>query len=389
MSTYTRRIVLWISLPVVAFAVVGGFLSQAATARDDFYPNLRIFENVVSLIMGNYVEKVDADKVMGGAMHGLAESLDPDSAYLTPDLVKQIEANAPLPAGDVGIDLTRQYYLRVIAARDGSPADRAGIRTGDYIRIIGDTPTREMSVFEGMRRLRGAPGSKIAITVIRGSTADPHVIELTREATPTTDVTGKVLQPGIGYLRIAAVGARTADQAKARVAELTRGGASKLIVDIRRASGGSIDGGIALARLFVGNGTITSKETKGDQRQAITASAGDGSITLPTTLLIDTGTSGGAELFAAALLGNKRADVIGEHTIGRAAEQHLVKLPDGSGLWLTTARFLTPDGSALHEKGIEPTVAVDEPEVEFGQQPPSGDPILEKALERLGEKKAA
>jgi carboxyl-terminal processing protease len=388
MSTHTRRIVLWISLPVVAFAVVGGFLSQA-TARDDFYPNLRIFENVVSLIMGNYVEKVDADKVMGGAMHGLADSLDPDSAYLTADLVKQIEADNPLPAGDVGIDLTRQYYLRVIASRDGSPADRAGIRTGDYIRIIGDTPTREMSVFEGMRRLRGAPGSKIALTVIRGSTADPHVIELTREAMPTTDVTGKVLQPGIGYLRIAAVGARTSDQAKARVAELTRSGASKLIVDVRRASGGSIDGGIALARLFVGNGTITSKETKGNQRQAITASAGDGSITLPTTLLIDTGTSGGAELFAAALLGNKRADVIGEHTIGRAAEQHLVKLPDGTGLWLTTARFLTPDGSALHEKGIEPTVAVDEPEVEFGQQPPSGDPILEKALERLGEKKAA
>ncbi|MDR1989458.1 MAG: PDZ domain-containing protein [Acidobacteriaceae bacterium] len=382
MSTHTRRLVLWISLPVVAFAVVGGFLSQA-TARDDAYPSLRMFENVVSLITGNYVEPVNIDKVMNGAMHGLADSLDPDSAYLTPDLVKQIEANAPLPAGDVGLDLTRQYYLRVIATRDGSPAERAGIRTGDYIRIIGDTPTREMSVFEGMRRLRGVPGSTVTVTVIRGSTTDPHVIELMREAIPTTDVTGKILQPGVGYLRIAAVSPRTAEQTKARVAELTRAGASKLIVDVRRTSGGTLDGGIALAKLFVKNGTITSKESKDNHHQVVSSDAKDGSITLPTTLLVNIGTSGGAELFAAALLGNKRADAIGEHTIGRAAEQHLVKLPDGSGLWLTTSRYLTPDGSPLHEKGIEPTVSVDEPEVEFGQQPPTGDPILEKALEQI------
>jgi carboxyl-terminal processing protease len=388
MFTNPRRIVLWISLPVVAFVVGGGLLSQA-TARDDAYPNLRMFENVVSLITGNYVEPVNVDKVMNGAMYGLADSLDPDSAYLTPDLVKQLDTNAPLPAGDVGLDLTRQYYLRVIATRDGSPADRAGIRTGDYIRIIGETPTREMPVFEGMRRLRGAPGSTVTVTVIRGSTADPHVIELTREAVPTTDVTEKILKPGIGYLRITTVGPHTAEQVKARVAELSRAGATQLVVDVRRTSGGTIDGGIALAKLFVAHGTITSKETKDNQRQAITATTGDGSITLPTTLLTSIGTSGGAELFAAALLGNQRADVIGEHTIGRAAEQHLVKLPDGSGLWLTTVRYLTPDGSALHEKGIIPTVPVDEPEVEFGQQPPTGDPILEKALEHLSEKTAA
>ena len=118
-------------------------------------------------------------------MHGLADSLDPDSAYLPPDQVKQIEANAALPAGDVGIDLTRQGYLRVIAARDGSPAAKAGLMTGDYVRAIDDKPTREMSVFEGMRALRGAPGSKVSLTIIRDSANDPHVVELTREAVPT------------------------------------------------------------------------------------------------------------------------------------------------------------------------------------------------------------
>jgi carboxyl-terminal processing protease len=388
MSRSTRRIVLWISTPVVAFAIIGGVLSKA-TAREDTYPQLRIFADVVDKITGDYVDKVNVDKVMAGAMHGLADSLDPDSAYLSADQVKQIESNAALPTGDVGLDLTRQYYLRVIATRDGSPADKAGLRTGDYVRIIDDMPTREMSVFEGMRRLRGAPGSKVKLTIIRGSTADPHVIELTRELIPATDVTGKMAAPGVGYVRIAAVGPKTAEQTKIRINELVKGGASKLIVDVRRASGGSLDGGVALAKLFVPTGTLTVKETRGAEKETIAAGTGDGSVTVPTTILIDTGTSGGAELFASALLGNKRADLIGEHTIGRAAQQKLVRLPDGSGLWLTTTRFLTPAGGPLHEKGLEPTVAVDEPDVEFGQPAPTTDPILDKALERLGQKKAA
>jgi carboxyl-terminal processing protease len=388
MSRSTRRIVLWISMPVVAFAIVGGMLSKAA-ARDDAYPQLRIFADVVDKITGDYVDKVDVDKVMAGAMHGLADSLDPDSAFLSPDQVSQIESNAPLPAGDVGLDLTRQYYLRVIATRDGSPADKAGLRTGDYVRIIGDMPTRQMSVFEGMRRLRGAPGTKVTLTIIRGSTADPHVVELTREPVPSVDVSSKIVAPGIGYVRVAAVGPRTAEQAKARIADVVKGGATKLIVDVRRASGGSLDGGVALAKLFVPSGTLTVKETRGADKQTIAAANGDGSVTLPTTLLVDTGTSGGAELFASAMVGNKRAELIGEHTIGRAAQQKLVHLPDGSGLWLTTTRFLTPDGGPLHEKGLEPTVAVDEPDVEFGQPAPTEDPVLDKALERLGQKKAA
>src|SRR5262249_37523769 len=162
-------------------------------------------------------------------------------------------------------------------------AAKAGIRTGDYVRLIDGTPTRQMSVYEGMRRLRGAPGTKVSLTIIRGSTQDPHVVELTREAAPTTDVTSKMAAPGVGYLRVAAVTAKTADQAKAQIADLTKNGAAKLIVDVRRASGGSLDGGLALARLFVGKGTLTSREVRGSQPVAVSAAAGDGSVTLPTT----------------------------------------------------------------------------------------------------------
>jgi len=377
-----------ISAPVIAFAIIGGFLGKVM-AREDTYQHLKIFDDVVGLITSSYVEEANIDRVMRGAMRGLAEGLDPESAYLTPDQVKQVESGAALAPAGVGLELTRQYYLRVIAARDNSPAAKAGLRSGDYIRMINDSPTHDMSVWEGMRALRGAPGTKVTVTVIRGNAADPHLVELTREAEPATEVTGRIAAPGIGYVRVAVVGSRTAAQVKSQVAELTKSGATKLVVDVRRTSTGTIDDGLALARLFVASGTLAIRETKNAPREPIAAAAGDGAIALPLALLVDTGTSAASEILAAAVVGNKRADLIGEHTIGRAATQKLVKLPDGSGLWLSTTRYLTPSGAALHEKGLEPTVAVDEPDVEFGQPPPTTDPILNKALERLSEKQAA
>src|SRR5215208_1444950 len=194
MSSRTRVLVMSISAPVIAFAILGGFLGRVM-AREDTYQHLKIFDDVVGLISSNYVEDADIDKVMKGAMHGLADALDPDSAYLTPAQVKQVESGAPLPPAGVGLELTRQYYLRVIAARDNSPAAKAGLRTGDYIRAINDMPTREMSVWEGMRALRGAPGTKVSITVIRGNAADPHVVDLVRQAEPASAVTGSIKTP--------------------------------------------------------------------------------------------------------------------------------------------------------------------------------------------------
>jgi carboxyl-terminal processing protease len=132
-----------VSAPIIAFAIVGGFLGKVM-ARETTYPHLKVYNDVLDLITSSYVDEVNVDKVMNGAMRGLADSLDADSAYLTVDEAKQAESGAPLPAGDVGLELTRQYYLRVIAAREGSPAAKAGLRTGDYVRMIDDKPTREL-----------------------------------------------------------------------------------------------------------------------------------------------------------------------------------------------------------------------------------------------------
>jgi carboxyl-terminal processing protease len=389
MTSRTRLVAILVSAPVIAFTVIGGLLGHAMARTDETFATLRVFNDVVSLIMSNYVQQPNMESVMRGAMRGLAEGLDSDSAYLTQPQVRQLESGDQAGPADVGITLTHQYYLRVVATRDDSPAARAGIRPGDFVRLVDSRPTRDMSAFEGQRLLAGSAGSKVKLTVIRGgSAAEPHVIELTREAPATVEVKSRTQSDGIGYLRVASFGRRATDQLRTQVASLAKGGATRLIVDVRSTAAGELTEGITAARLFIGSGTLAVRESRTNGQVKIAADKGDGGLTLPMTLLVDSGTSGPAELFAAALAGNKRAELIGERTVGRTGVQEMVKLPDGSALWITSTRYLTPAGAQIQAKGLEPDVAVEQPEGEFGAPAPA-DTILQRAIERLSTKKAA
>ena len=408
MTTRTRLSVLLISTPLLAFIVLGGLRGRAA-GGDATFQHLRVFEDVVSLILNNYVETAKIDKVMEGAMRGMADGLDPDSSYLTPADVKAVDGGAAsVPPGDVGLELTRQYYLRVIASRDGSPAAKAGLQTGDYVRAIDGKPARDLSVFEGERLLRGEPGTKVTLTVIRGNAAEPRDFDLVREKTPGTLVSGRIISGDIGYLRLAAFGPDVASKLQTQVNDLSKAGAKHLLIDIRNTAQGDFARGIDAARLFVKSGTLTMIAGRDEHmkpvddpaekpekvpasaiRQTITAKAGDGAIDMPVTLLVTTGTSGAAEVFASALEGNKRADSIGERTLGRAGIQKLVRLPDGRGLWLTSERYVTPGGDAIQGRGLTPDVGVDQPELtDFNQTKPATDPILDAAVERIHKKAA-
>ena len=387
MSTRARLFVLVLSTPLIAFALIGGVLGRTSMGETSVYQHLRVFEDVVSLMEESYVEKVDVDRVMEGAMRGLVDGLDADSSWLPPAEVGHLK-DTPAPGG-VGIDLTRQYYMRVVSARDGSPAAKAGLATGDYIRAIDGQSTRDMSVVEGRRRLRGAPGSTVTLAVFRGSLAEPHSVTLTREADVVPDIAAKLLPPDVGYVRAAAFTARTAEQLRDAARRLKTEGAATLVIDLRGTSEGSFEDGIAAARVFVSSGTISAKEKHGGARETVVAASGDGVVTQPTLLLTNNGTSGPAEVFAAALKGANRTELVGERTLGRTAIQQLVALPDGSALWLSVARYLTPSGEAIHTQGLKPDVEATEPEIEFGAARPSGDPILEKALEHLAAKRVA
>ena len=385
MSSKTRLSVLLLSTPLLTFVLVGGLIGKGSASGDQEFQHLRMFQEVLSYVMTNYVEEVEVDKAMEGAMRGLADGLDPDSAYLNPAETRAVEAGDVLPDGDVGLQLTRQYYLRVIAARDGSPAAKAGLQTGDYVRAIEGKPTRDMSVFEGTRLLRGQPGSSVKVTIIRGNAAEPHEIVLVREKPSAVAVTGRLIGANVGYIRVASFGDRAPDEIRRQALDLAKGGAKSLVIDVRRTADGPMENGHAAARAFVKSGTLGIKAVREGAagRETITAKAGDGAIDLPVTVLVTAGTAGPAELFAAALDGNGRAELVGERTIGRAGVQKLVKLPENRALWLTHARYLTPAGQPIHGRGLEPDVAVEEPDVEFGAPAPANDPILDAALARI------
>lgn len=387
MSSKSRLLIFLVSTPLVILAAVGGLLGASSVTPQAGFGQLRMFNDVLQLVISNYVEKVDVDRVMDGAMRGLADGLDPSSAYLTPDEVQAVQANAPLPAGETGIVITRQFYLRVVGVRDGSPAARAGLRTGDYVRQIDGKPTRDLSAFAGTRLLGGAPGSKVSLTVIRGNAAEPRVFDLVREAPRTDVIAGKRLSGGEAYVRVASFQPGVALSLRRELDALRAAGAAGAVIDLRSTADGLLDEAVAAARLFVKSGTLATRAGRGAEKIVTSAASGDGAVTMPVVLLVSNGTAGAAEIFASALAGNHRAELVGEPTAGLAALQHLVKLPDGRGLWLTYARYLDAKGEPIHERGLLPDVLVGEPNVDFDEPSPTADDMLAKAVERLKAKK--
>jgi carboxyl-terminal processing protease len=392
MTARTRLWVLVVSTPVIAFTLIGGYLGQAMT-RDETLRSLRVFEDVMQLVVDNYVESVDVTKAMRGAMRGLTDGLDVDSGFLSPELVKAYESKTAPAAGEVGIDLARGYYLRVVSVRDGSPAAKAGIRTGDYLRAIDGRSTRDISAYEGNRMLRGGAGSKVTLLVIRGTVTEPHEVPLARERLTSAEITSRMANASTGYIRVVEFTPNSPARIRQAIDALAKTGAARYVIDVRGTSRGDLDAGVETARLFVRSGTLAVRVSRDPlaradakektKKDSIAAQASDGAVAAPVVVLVDSGTSGAGELFAAALDGNNRAELVGERTIGRVARQQLVKLPDGSGLLLTNVRYLSPSSAVIHEKGLTPDVHVPEPDVDFGADPPAVDAALDKAIERL------
>ncbi len=383
MNRKARFVILFVSLPLVAFTIAGGFLGQAV-AREDTYRHLRIFEDVVSLITNNYVEEVELEGVIQGALRGLADGLDSESAFLSAAEVLAIETGESIPTGELGLDIASQYYTQIISVRPGSPAQKAGLTPGDFIRTIDGQTTRRLSVIEAKKLLLGSPGEPIRLSLIRGNTTEPHDIELTLERPSNSIIETSMKDDTIGYIRLHRFSVGAADEIASSASTLLSNGARAFLVDVRNISGGSFDEAIATARLFVESGTLLRRTESGSEEEVtITAVSGDQAIDVPVVLLTDFGTAHAAEVFVAGLAGTERADTVGQRTAGRVSLQKLIKLPDGTGLWLSWARYLKASGDPIHRAGILPTVSVEIPSVELGEPIPPGDPILEQGVEHI------
>jgi carboxyl-terminal processing protease len=385
-SPRSRLLVALASTLLIGYVAVGSLLGRVL--GDTSYGQLAAFNEVVHLVIDHYVEPVNLDRAMAGARLGLTEALDGESAYLEAEELRLHQQPPRDSDADIGLVLTRRFgFLMVVGSRPGSPAERAGIRTGDLIRTIDGRHTRPLPVPVGQRLLRGAPGSVTRLTVLRAG-SEPIEVEVVRERLASTPPRGRVLEDGSGYLKIAEFPPRVAEEVRGEVEALRKGGARTLVLDLRGAAWGTPAEGVKVAELFVKGGLVGKLSGTKVAEQLLTADPGRNAWDRPLAVLVDGGTAGAAEIVAAALLDSGRSPLVGERTFGRAALQKVVPMPEGA-LLLTVARYWSPKGAPIHGKGIEPSVTVAAgPE---GDEPgPEGrDRALEKALDLLKEARRA
>jgi carboxyl-terminal processing protease len=385
MGSRSRLLVALLSTGLIGYVATGSLLGRVL--GDTSYGQLAVFNEVVRLVIEAYVEPVNLDRAMAGARLGMGDALDGDSGYLDAEEFRLYQQPVKETEADIGAVLTRRFaFLMVVAARPGSPAERAGLRPGDIIKSIDGRHSRPLSVPTGQRLLRGAPGSVVKLAILRAG-SDPLEVSAVRERLTPAVPKGRMLEDGTGYLKLAEFPARVADEVRSEVEALKRGGARSLVLDLRDAAYGPPAEGVKVAEVFVKGGVVARLSGTKVPEQVFTADPTHEAWDRPLAVLVDTGTAGAAEIVAAALLDSGRAPVVGEHTFGRAGVQKAVPLPEG-GLVLTVAKYSSPKGNAIHGKGIEPSVPVAASE-EAGE--PSGhDAILERALQVLkGEAKKA
>lgn len=367
MSFRTKFALVVLSATLALYAVVGGWLPTSAQQQNDPGAQLRIFENVLQHIQNDYVDEPNMEKVRAGALRGLAYGLDPYSTYLTAEQVRDYRSGAGKEQAGIGADLSQvSSYLYVIAPVKGSPADQAGVRAGDIIEYIDNKATRDISLYDARQLLNGAPGSEVKLRILRSRPVTVTVKRGTFKA-PAAEArmdTGKV-----GILRINSLAEGEAADVRARLQELSKQGAQKVVLDLRSLAGGSLTEAVNVANLFVKDGVLA--QTIGRESKTLKTFTAEPKAAIfngPVVALIDTGTAGAAEIIASALLERKRGEVVGEKSFGAGTEQQLFTLRDGDGLLLTTIKWASASGKPFlgedrARSGVAPSVEVKRQEV--------------------------
>ena len=347
-----------------------------------------MFQDVVTHVMNFYVEKPEMDEVMDGAIRGMMDALDPDSCYLTPEEYEVFTTPEAQPKADIGVEVTKRYYIQVVAVLAGSPAEAAGLEPGDLLKSIDGKNTREVNVIVGEAMIRGPAGSKLELEVIRGRQPKPIEITVTRRDVVASPVEFELLQDGTGYIHITSFRAGTATDVKRSLEMLKGQGAARIVVDVRNSFGRIAADGAHVAELFVAGGVAARLQSRKGETTDVTLASDQVAFAGPIAVLINRGSSGAAEIVASAIRSANRGELIGVQTSGRSAVQKTIALGDGAALVLSVAQYWTPDGKAMLGEGLEPTVEVPR----LAETPEDEDPVLDKALELLEQdalKKAA
>lgn len=419
MNKKARTIIIVLSCLVLFYAVVGGLMGNEASPQSA-YKQLQVFSEVLLRIRNDYVEEPNMKQVSEGALRGVLESLDPFSSYLTPQEVAQMNGPGAKERGDIGVQISKRFgYINVVATVPNSPADRAGLITGDILEAINGVSTRDVSVQQAQMFFRGPIGATVSLSVLRGQRTDPIKVDIIRAVIPAPAVDARLVDPGVGYVKISELVAGKAQEVKKVIESLQREGAKKLIVDVRDLASHDLDEAVAVANLFLDHGTIVTVEGQKYPKKVFVADKDKAATQLPLAVLINRGSASDAEVIASAILENNRGDVIGERSYGIGSVQNLLPLEDGAAIILSVGKYYTPSGHLIQndkepsKSGIMPNVTIrleDENQLAENQLPEGAevagaekahaqgglppkprnqpDVILDKALEVLREDSA-
>ncbi len=401
MSKKLKLTVLASSLAILAFTLVGSFVHVRASSSDGAYRQLSVYSEVLSRIRGDYVEEPNISGVTEGALHGLLESLDANSSYLSPSEYKHYKSMKPEGKAEIGATVSKRFgYADVVAVIPGGPADKAGLESSDILESIEGKSTHDMSLAEIRTTLLGDPGSTVTVAVVRPRRAEPQKMVITRDVVTIPPVSDRMLADNVGYIKVDAFPEGKSSEIAAKIRDLQKQGAKKLILDLRNSASGEESEGIATANLFLDHGTITYLQGQKYPRQAFNADPAKDITKLPVAVLVNRGTAGPAEIVAAAILENARGDVVGDKTFGDGSIQKVIEMRDNEGaLILSVAKYYSPSGKAIQDAAVTPNVMVADNLEDAGlpdeDQPPTAatdkevkpknqpDDQLNKALEVL------
>ena len=359
MSMKLKVTILASSLAILLFTLVGGFVNVRASSNDGAYRQLSVYSEVLARVRSEYVEEPNIPMVTEGALHGLLESLDANSSYLTAAEYKHYRSIKTDGKADIGAAVSKRFgYAAVIAVIPGGPAEKAGIENSDIFESIEGRSTRDMSLAEIHSLLGGEPGSTLTVAVVRPRRAEPQKVVITRDTVTIPPVSDKMLADNVGYIKVDAFPAEKSQEIANKIRNLQKQGAKKLVLDLRNAAAGDEAEGIATANLFLDHGTITYVQGQKYPRQAFNADPAKDITKLPVVVLVNRGTAGPAEIVASAILENARGDVIGDKTFGDGSVQKLIDMPDGAALILSIAKYYTPKGKAIQDAAVTPNIIV-------------------------------
>ncbi|WP_158751870.1 S41 family peptidase [Acidobacterium sp. S8] len=409
MSKGFKRAILAISVLLVVVVFLGGFgLSgvRAGTQNDGAYRQMGVYEEVLHKIQSDYVVEPSIGNVTTGALHGLLESLDSDSSYLTPAEYTSYKAHSAEGTAQVGLNVSKRVgYATVVSIMPGSPAEREQIQDGDIIESIGGQSTREMSLAMIRLLLAGKPGTDVTFSLVRlnRGKSEPDKITLTRTAIAVPAMGEQEYEnSSILYLKPVVLNKERVTEIETRLRSMQKSGNKKVLLDLRDVTEGDETQAVRLANAFLQSGTIASLEGQKMPKETFSAEPAKFVTSAPLVVLVNHGTAGPGELVAAAILDDKRGDVVGDRTFGEGTVQKTIELPDGAALILSVAKYESPSGKKIQDEAVMPNVVVGpsidqylaasaEPEAgaQTAQKPePQTDDQLNKALDILKQKNA-